>query len=233
MAEAAAEDRVLILLHEPDAGPGNLARWLDERGVGWRLLDVTRDPLPDVRRHRAVVVLGSRESAYDPDVPWLDGERAFVAAAVEAGTPVLGLCFGGQLLAQVLGGSVAAAEDKERGWTEVRATEEADPTASLFSRTWLAWHYDSITPPPTATVLARSDRCVQAFAVGPHLGLQFHPEATSAEIRSWQTSEPTMPDDCEETAELTRMTELLEADTRAAAGRLYAHFLAVNERAQR
>lgn len=232
-AAADAGRDVLILMHESDAGPGNLIWWLDEQGLEWQLLDVRRDTLPEVRRRRALVVLGSRESAYDRTVPWLAAEQAFVSAMLATGTPVLGLCFGGQLLAQILGGSVAAAREKERGWTEVRATGEAGQDADLFARTWLSWHYDNITAPPTATVLARSDRCVQAFAVGPHLGLQFHPEATSAEIRQWQSSDPTLPDDSEETAELARMTALHEADARAAAGRIYSHFLTSGDRVRR
>ncbi|WP_051341539.1 type 1 glutamine amidotransferase [Pseudonocardia spinosispora] len=228
MAESV--ERILILLHDDDAGPGNLAAWLDERRIPWELADVRREPLPPVSHRRALVVLGSRESAYDRTVPWLDAEREFVAATAATGTPVLGLCFGGQLLAQVMGGSVAAAEEMERGWTAVRATSGAGQDAELFGRTWLAWHYDNITPPPDATVLARSDRCVQAFTIGPHLGLQFHPEATGTEIRAWRISDSDLPEDSPETLELMRLTERHEADAREAAGRLYAYFLAGLER---
>lgn len=224
------DDRILILLHDDDAGPGNLALWLDERRIPWELADVRRGSLPPVSRRPALVVLGSRESAYDRMVRWLDAEREFVAASAATGTPVLGLCFGGQLLAQVLGGSVSAAEEMERGWTAVCATREAGDDAGLFERAWLAWHYDNITPPPGATVLARSDRCVQAFTMGPHLGLQFHPEATGTEIRAWRSSDSAMPDHSPETAELMRMTELHEAGARESAGRLYAFFLAGLER---
>jgi GMP synthase (glutamine-hydrolysing) len=50
---------------------------------------------------------------------------------------------------------------------------------------WLVWHHDEIEAPPDAVELARTAASLQAFRQGPHLGLQFHPEATVASIERW------------------------------------------------
>jgi GMP synthase-like glutamine amidotransferase len=102
MAEYPERDSVLILQHQSDAGPGNLASWLHGRGLAFEVLDVPSGPLPPASARRALVVLGSRESVYDDSVPWLAAEASFVRAMLATGTPVLGLCFGAQLLASVL-----------------------------------------------------------------------------------------------------------------------------------
>ncbi len=90
---------------------------------------------------------------------------------------MLGICFGAQLLAQLTGGSVGPAQQPERGWISV--------DGAPYTGDWFAWHGDEITVPEQAQVIARSDACVQAFRIGPHLGVQFHPEVTIEMITSW------------------------------------------------
>jgi GMP synthase-like glutamine amidotransferase len=97
--------------------------------------------------------------------------------------PVLGVCFGAQSLAVALGGSVVRAARWERGWMAV-ATDDPD---LVPSGPWFQWHEDAILPPPGATVVARTDLCVQAFTIGPHLAVQFHPEVTDIQVASWAT----------------------------------------------
>ncbi|WP_406632389.1 type 1 glutamine amidotransferase [Amycolatopsis sp. WGS_07] len=180
------KETVLVLRHQEDAGPGNLATWLDARRIPWRLVDVA-DGLPAPRPCRALVVLGSRESVYDPAVPWVPDERAFVREQLALGTPVFGICFGAQLLAEVLGGEVRPAEAPERGWAEVKTSAGGALTDAIEGR-WFEWHGDEIAAPPGAAVLS-ADRCVQAFVHGPHLGVQFHPEITADQIRAWMAND--------------------------------------------
>jgi GMP synthase-like glutamine amidotransferase len=94
---------------------------------------------------------------------------------------VLGLCYGGQVLAQVLGGNVERAPEPELGWHPVQTTAPA----TIDEGPWLQWHYDRFTVPPGAEVLATSPQAVQAFARGRHLGVQFHPESTIEIAREW------------------------------------------------
>ena len=89
---------------------------------------------------------------------------------------MLGLCFGGQALAAVLGGSVRRAERAEIGWVDVTGE---------VGGTWFAWHFDAFDLPPGARELGRTAAAVQGFARGPHMGLQFHPEVTPAIVDEW------------------------------------------------
>src|ERR1700730_18207019 len=97
--------------------PGVIGERAAELGVEALRFDLEQGaPFPDPRDFAAGVVLGSVESVFDTRVPWVRPEADLVAAAVAGSVPVLGLCFGGQLLAQVLGGQVARAHRPEMGW---------------------------------------------------------------------------------------------------------------------
>lgn len=176
---------VLVLQHQADAPPGLLADALDATGATSRTVRVDAEPLPPVSAAAtatAIVVLGSDASAVgEGSAPWIPGEIAWLRDAVAAGAPVLGICFGAQVLAAALGGTVERMREPQIGWIEPRSE---DPGA-LPGGPWFAWHEDAVTPPPGARVLARDDRCVQAFAAGPHLGVQFHPEVTPAIVEGW------------------------------------------------
>src|ERR1700754_1465444 len=225
---------VLLLQHQDDGGPGNLSTWLDERGIPWDLADVSAGSLPPVTPRRAIVVLGSEEAAYDPAVAWLPAEKAFVAQAMALGTPVLGLCFGGQLIADVLGGEVAKADVAEIGWVDVAALPHSaqdraapDPADAAVPGTWFAWHYDQFQPPPGSTVLAASSTCLHAFRHGPHLALQFHPEVTPEQIEHWLDKMLRQSPQAMSAEDARRMLDEAErrgTAARDAAFRLYASF---------
>ena len=88
--------------------------------------------------------------------------------------PVLGLCYGGQVLAAVLGAEVGPAPVAELGWRAI----ETDDAELVPAGPWLEWHFERFCTPPGAIELARTADAPQAFRIGPHLGVQFHPEAT-------------------------------------------------------
>ena len=127
--------------------------------------------------------MGSAHAAYDDELPWLAPELAYLRRAVDVGTPVLGICFGGQALARVLGGTVGRAPMPERGLTTVESLDPAVPAGP-----WMEFHHDAFTLPPGATPLARSEAGLQAFAHGPHLGVQFHPEISPDVFAAWAES---------------------------------------------
>jgi GMP synthase-like glutamine amidotransferase len=134
-----------------------------------------------------VLVLGSDWSVYSDAVRGpVARERDLLAAAVEAATPVLAICFGAQILAAALGGEVRAADSTELGWLEVAPLGDAD----IEPGPWFQFHGDRFTVPPGATLLARSEVGPQAYRVGSALGVQFHPEVTPAIVRRWATSDP-------------------------------------------
>jgi GMP synthase (glutamine-hydrolysing) len=183
--------RALILTHAPVPGHGQrnvgtVGPALREQGfeVVVGSLVPGSAPVPGPDEVDALVVLGAAEAAYDDTVPWLASELAYVRRAVDIGTPVLGICFGAQVLARVLGGTVAPAVRPERGFV----TLGSDDPQALPAGTWMEFHYDAFTLPPGAVPLARNDVGLQAFRHGPHLGVQFHPEITVEVFASWRSS---------------------------------------------
>jgi GMP synthase-like glutamine amidotransferase len=173
---------VLIRQHVETAPPGLLAAWLDARGLRY---EVDRSwlgaPLPDPTDYAFVVSLGHDRGAGDTHDPAVAAERELLALAVASEVPVLGLCYGGQVLAAVLGASVGPAPVPELGWREI----QTDDPSLVPAGPWLEWHYERFCTPPGATELARTTDAPQAFRLGPHLGVQFHPEATVDIVAGW------------------------------------------------
>lgn len=184
--------RALLVVHETDPVrqrriPGTLPAALAAQGVTTRTATfLDGGPVPEPADHDLVVVMGSRHAAYDDGLPWLAAELAFLRRAVDAGTPVLGVCFGGQALARVLGGTLGRAPRPERGFTDLGS---ARPDLLPAGR-WMEFHDDAFTLPPGAEALAANEVSLQAFAHGPHLGLQFHPEVTPDVFAAWREGWP-------------------------------------------
>lgn len=190
MSGAAARDgagaKALILMHGDWGPPDLLAEWLDERGIPY---DVHRtyvgEQMPDPRGYAFIATLGSDLNPNDTHDPTVVDELVLLRAAIAADVPVLGLCFGGQALAVVLGGSVETAPQPELGWTEI----ETDEPELVPPGPWLEWHYDRFAIPPGATEIARTAAASQAFRHGRHLGVQFHPESTVEIVAQWAQSD--------------------------------------------
>lgn len=98
-----------------------------------------------------------------------------------AGVPVLGICFGGHLLAAAHGGTVTASTWPEIGWYDV----ESSAPEVVPGGPWFEWHGDTWTLPPHARELARNGNASQAFVLRQNLAVQFHPELTSAMLAGW------------------------------------------------
>jgi GMP synthase-like glutamine amidotransferase len=174
--------RALILQHEEPTPPGHVTDWLAEHEASVDVLRIDIDDREvDPTDHDLIVSLGSEFAAFDDTKPFVPREARLMRRAVDADIPVLGLCFGGQMLARVLGGEVFRGERAEIGWLPVRSTDpELVPEGP-----WFQWHFDSFRLPPGATVIAESDVGPQAFVAGRSLGLQFHPEVTTAIMDDW------------------------------------------------
>ncbi len=178
--------RALILQHEDPTPPGHVTEWLAEHGAAvdvYRIDLVERDV--DPRDFDLIVSLGSEFAAFDDTKPFVVREARLMERAVEADVPILGLCFGGQLLARVLGGRGFRAT-AEIGWLPVRSSRpDLVPEGP-----WFQWHFDSFTVPEGATLIAESDAGPQAFVAGRSLGLQFHPEVTVGIMEEWVRAYP-------------------------------------------
>lgn len=173
---------VLIRQHEEMTPPGLLVEWLEDRGITYEVHYSYKDgSVPDPADYSFVASLGSPYGPNDTHEPGVVAELELVGAAVEKDIPVLGLCFGGEVLSAVLGGRVERAPVPELGWREI----ETDDPGAIPAGPWLEWHYERFTTPPGAVEVARTADAVQAFRLGPHLGVQFHPESTVEIVADW------------------------------------------------
>jgi GMP synthase (glutamine-hydrolysing) len=175
----------LVLQHDHDAPPALFARWLGERGIPWRLVELWREPVPPLEAPPFIATLGSEHSAGGSKPAFVPQEIDLLRDAVRGGVPVLGLCFGGQALAVALGATIHPARPPEVGWDEIESLDRG----AIPPGRWLNYHFESFTLPPRAKLLARSAAGAAAFRLGPHLGLQFHPEATPDLANTWAANE--------------------------------------------
>ncbi|MDV3128165.1 gamma-glutamyl-gamma-aminobutyrate hydrolase family protein [Mycobacterium sp. 21AC1] len=138
---------------------------------------------PDPTGYDVIVPLGARWPVYDDALrsSWVGAEMTMMRTAADAGVGLLGVCFGGQLLAQAFGGSVTRSATPEIGWYDI-ATDDPD---LVSTGPWFQWHFDRWTVPPGATEIARTANSSQAFVLGRALALQFHPELDPDLLEAW------------------------------------------------
>ena len=219
-----ASSRVLVLQPHELSVVGLVGDALEARGAHLveHVLSSGGDP-PPLDGFDAVLVMGAPWSVYGDEVtPWIDGLLDRLGEAVDRRVPVLGVCFGAQAFAQALGGEVMRAADHEVGRHEV----ETNDAALIPPGPWFMWHGDTFSPPPGAHVIARTEAGPQAYTYGPHLLVQFHPEATAEVVAAWLRH-----DDADfrvAGVDPTATLEALRADepsARERADRLVAHLL--------
>jgi GMP synthase-like glutamine amidotransferase len=142
---------------------------------------------PNFNEYDLIVPMGAPYGAYEDDRigNWLLPELEKLKQAHNDGIPILGICFGGQLMARALGGSVARAPKAEVGWIEI----ESDDKTLIPTGPWFAYHWDSWMTPKGATEIAKTDTANQAFVMGRTLALQFHPEVDPEVLEAWLSRE--------------------------------------------
>lgn len=185
--------KALVVAHDHVSPAGPVGSQLEARGYQLEAHHVVpaeafhrpavRAAFPDFTAFDAVVLMGAPWSLYDHDSvgSWVGAEIAQLREADSAGVPVLGICFGGQLLAAAHGGTVQASPKPEIGWYEVSSRAPSIVPAGP----WFQWHYDTWQLPPGAIELAVNDNASQAFRVGRNLAVQFHPELTASSLAGW------------------------------------------------
>lgn len=107
-------------------------------------------------------------------------ELALVKSLIKSQTPVLGICYGAQLLALASGGSIHRLDEVEIGWHKVYSNG-----AGMLDRSWFQWHLEGFTKPPGSVMLGWNSTGSQIFQVGTSLGVQFHPEITPTVLANW------------------------------------------------
>lgn len=183
-----AQQPVLILQHLSRDDPAYLGTWLEQAGVPQDVRNTEAGDAfpPTLAGYRALAILGGSMSANDDLAPLRQAE-ALIREGVARGIPVIGHCLGGQLMARALGARVAASPAPEIGWQPLRWLEGA--TAWFGPRppsVVMQWHVEAFDLPAGAEALAASACCpIQAFALGPHLAMQFHLEVDATKLDRW------------------------------------------------
>jgi GMP synthase-like glutamine amidotransferase len=176
-------------------------------------------PSPSLEGYDVLIILGSKCAVYDHEVEaaWFHRELDLIGEAAQRSLPILGICFGAQALCRYYGGTVTRAADGEVGWFEIDVVADV----GLESGPWFEFHFDHCALPDVAELWATSPRAVQAFAIGPNVGVQFHPEVDDAQLKEWLAA------DEEDARELGLDVDALLAETarETPAARLRAHTL--------
>ena len=179
---------VAIFQHDPLQRPGYLLRFLDEVGIASRIIRSSEgDDVPrSARCFSGLVFLGSDASVNDP-LPWVERELRLVGDAIASDVPVLGHCFGGQLLARALGATVQKSPWPNIGWTRLRVTPAARPLFGTDGQVLaFSWHYETFAIPQGATRTLFGEHCLnKGFAYARHLAFQSHLEVTEEIVRAW------------------------------------------------
>jgi GMP synthase-like glutamine amidotransferase len=174
----------------PFEDAANIAAWAETRGHALIATRLDRgEPLPVLNAFDWLVIMGGPMNVYEHDrYPWLVREKEFIARAIRNNKPVLGVCLGSQLVADVLGGRVTPNAEKEIGWFPVSLSSRAaqSPVFQTLPERFLPfhWHGDAFSIPPGALHMAQSEACAnQAFQYGDRvIGLQFHLDYSVASI---------------------------------------------------
>ncbi len=188
-----ASPRIIVAQHDRDTPLGLLEPPLHAAGCAVDVWHPRSEPPPDLDGVAGLIVLGSEaHPTQDADHPWLTASRDLARGALAAGTPVLGVCLGSQLLAQAAGGRAGPIGGLEIGWLPLEPVDGAgrDPLLGTIPPAGyraFQWHEHGFTVPPGARLLARTGAGNQAFRVdgAPAWGIQFHIEVDPAIIRPW------------------------------------------------
>lgn len=176
--------KVHILQHTTSTTPGSTIDWLEAHQIPYSITKVFEPNanLPDIASFDFLIICGGEMDVdQEEKYPWLKAEKELIKKSLDQNKKVLGLCLGGQLMAQVLGARVGKHSQWEVGWIPIRLKSTAPFKLPLVSPLLaFQFHGYSFDTPPGAFQFASSEACNhQGFLWGNRaIGLQFHPEST-------------------------------------------------------
>jgi GMP synthase (glutamine-hydrolysing) len=187
--------KILVIQHNLDDNLNELALPLIEAGLQIDSWDVENAPAPtDISGYDGIISLGALAGVLEEsENAWMPIERKMFEQALELEIPLLGICFGSQLLASAAGADVYKVATPEVGWTKVdmiagAAGPAADPIMAALGDNpdVFHFHYDSFTIPENFELYGVTGDIPQAFKVGKRAwGMQFHIEVGLAAMHSW------------------------------------------------
>lgn len=224
---------ILVVQHEPGAGPGWWGEWLPAAGVDLDVRHGYLEPeLPELDGYDGLLVLGGAMGPADDEAcPWLPRVRGLLAGAVAADLPTFGICLGAELLAVACGGHVRRGRSgPELGVCDLELTDAAssDPVLGALPPACrvVQWHWEEMDAVPPGGVVLAASRAYghQAFRLGASVwGVQGHPEVTPQIAAAWAREDSPLVRDA------GRRPEDLVAEIEAATGELTSTWRPVAE----
>ena len=181
--------KVLAVIHSDEAGPELFTEVLAEDGHELVVWDIRTQGSPPQDADAVMVFGGDQNVGEEVEHPWLHEEYDALRRWVDGGTPLLGVCLGGQTRAHAFGATVGRAPETLAGFYETTLTDAgaADPVVGVLPRRFEAFTATAFTfeTPPGATPLAEGP-VLQAFRIGDNAwALQFHPEIRREHVLTW------------------------------------------------
>ncbi len=182
--------KLAILQNADFEKSGRLGAWAHSLGFGVEEFCAYKGELPATEYFSHLVVLGTPHSVHEiPQREWLNKESTLVARALDQGKHVLGICFGAQLLAHLLGGSVSLGAEAEIGWHRM----PAQPHPAQWNAPGMAegelffWHREIFSLPPGCQPLGSTPAgYLGGFSYGKKvLALSGHLEITEELIEEY------------------------------------------------
>lgn len=181
---------VAILQHQLPENAAYLTTWLERHRVDYCIFNAgAGDEFPaTIEPYSALAVMGGGMSANDPLISNRQAE-ILILQAMRLDRPVIGHCLGGQLMSRALGAKISASPQPEIGWQPIEyenLSVAREWFGSAPTNTVAHWHYETFEIPQGAIRVANSVACPnQAWAMGPHLAMQFHIEIDEVKMQSW------------------------------------------------
>jgi GMP synthase (glutamine-hydrolysing) len=182
---------ITIWQHGEDEAPGEIGDYLRRIREPFEILRLFETRRIPKNPPSHLIILGGQMSVNDTsEFPFFFQERKIIREMVGAGSPVLGICLGAQMIITSFGERVYPSTP-ERGWCRIYGCNAEWQAILPEEFSVFHWHKETFNLPEGATLLSRGETVEkQVFKMGSALGVQFHPEVTWPIISRWSGSHP-------------------------------------------
>ncbi len=172
--------KATVIIHNKSDVLGSLPSVLKDMDIHLDVISVDQT-LPDPESSNMFFVMGSPESAHDDTLPWIANELRWLKTLLDLNKPVIGICFGSQIIARAMGGKAYMLDEPEIGFVNIHSVNNS----WHHQGPWLNFHFDTFDIPDQAELLGITDKAKQAYRKGNCWAVQFHPEIDTAMFDTW------------------------------------------------